>query len=153
MADQAPQNLQNHTKYDPPFHFVLVPLFAANLIYRIYELVRQLISAQPGVSTVRLTGGVIVAFGILLLTFKTRIYALKNQDRVIRLEERLRLQGVLAEPWRSRIQELTVSQLVALRFAPDEEVAELVKSALDKQLSNKEIKQGIRNWRPDHFRI
>jgi hypothetical protein len=153
MADQTPQNLQNHTKYDPAFHFVLLPLFAANLLYRIYELVRQLMSAQPGVSTIRLVGGVIVAFGLLLLTSKTRIYALKVQDRVIRLEERLRLASVLPEPLRSRIPELTVSQLVALRFAPDEELMELVKGALDKNLGNKEIKQGIRNWRPDYWRI
>jgi hypothetical protein len=153
MADQTPQNLQNHTRYDPAFHFVLAPLFLANLIFRIYELVRHFMSSDAGDTTTHLVVAVVVAFGLLLLTFKVRLYALKDQDRVIRLEERLRLQGVLAEPLRSRIPELTEGQLVALRFAPDGELTELVKSAVDKKLSSKDIKQGICNWRPDYWRI
>ena len=152
MADETSQNLQNHTKYDPPFHFVLVPIFAANLIYKITELVRHLINGNTA-SWMSLTWGVVLAFAFLLLTFKTRLYSLKVQDRVIRLEERLRLATVLPEPLRARIGELTKSQLVALRFAPDEELTELVRAALEKNLANKEVKQAIRNWRADHFRV
>lgn len=150
MADQ---NLQNHTKYDPPFHFVLIPIFTFNLIYRIVELVRHLINNGDSSGWLPQTAGIVVAFGLLLLTFKTRIYSLKVQDRVIRLEERLRLATILPEPLRIRIPELTKGQLVALRFAPDEELTELVRAALDKKLGSKEIKQGIRNWRADHFRV
>jgi Family of unknown function (DUF6526) len=151
MADQPAQNFQNHTKYDPPFHFVLVPIFLFNLLARITELVRHLINGDTA-GWMQLTGGIVIAFGLLLLVFKTRIYSLKVQDRVIRLEERLRLASVLPEPMRARIPELTVSQLVALRFAPDEELTELVRTTLEKKLAAKDIKQGIRNWRPDHFR-
>lgn len=151
MADQAPQNFKNHTRFDPKFHFVLVPIFAGNLVYRIYELVRYLMN--PEGSWTGPVGAVVIAFGLLLLMFTVRLYSLKVQTRVIRLEERLRLGAVLPEALRVRIPELTESQLVGLRFASDEEVTELVRATLDKTLDNKAIKQSIRNWRPDHFRV
>ena len=94
-----------------------------------------------------------LAFGFLLLTFKARLYALKVQDRVIRLEERIRLSAILPETLRTRIPELTERQLIALRFAPDAELTDLVRTALDKKLPPKEIKQAIRNWRPDYWRV
>jgi hypothetical protein len=150
MADQ--QNLQNHAKYDPAFHFVLIPILGFNLIYRIVALVRHLMNGETS-DWIHLTGGVVLAFAILLLAFKARIYSLKMQDRIIRLEERLRLATLLPEPLRARIPELTRSQLIALRFASDEEVVELARAALDQKLGNKEIKQSIRNWRPDHLRV
>jgi len=153
MADQQPQNLQNHTRFDPPFHFVLLPLFGLHLIYRIYQLGRFFVVNDTGSNWMTRAGWVIIAFGLLLLTFKVRLYALRVQDRLIRLEERLRLASILPEGVRARIPELTESQLIALRFASDGELPDLVKEALDKKLGNKEIKQAIRNWRPDNFRV
>jgi hypothetical protein len=90
---------------------------------------------------------------VALAGFKARIYALKVQDRLIRLEERLRLQGLLSEPLRSRIGELTESQLVALRFASDAECPSLMEKALSQKLAIADIKKAIVNWRPDYFRV
>ena len=153
MADQAPQSMQNHTRFDPPFHFVLIPIFAIHFLYRIYALVRHFIKTDDTSDPLELAGWAVLAFGFLLLTFKARLYALKVQDRVIRLEERIRLSAILPETLRTRIPELTERQLIALRFAPDAELTDLVRTALDKNLPPKEIKQAIRNWRPDYWRV
>jgi len=89
----------------------------------------------------------------LIAVFKIRLYALKVQDRVIRLEQRLRLAIVLAEPLRSRIPELTEAQLIALRFASDAEVPKLAERALTEKLSQTDIKKAIQTWRPDYWRV
>jgi len=152
MADQPLQSFQSHARYDPLFHFVVIPIFVFNLIYRIVVLVRHLMNGDSA-EWLQLAASIVFAFALLMLAFKVRFYPLTVQDRLIRLEERLRLATVLPEALRLRVSELTRSQLVALRFAPDEELTELVRAALDKNLSAKEVKQGIRNWRPDHFRV
>jgi hypothetical protein len=82
-----------------------------------------------------------------------RLYALKVQDRVIRLEERLRLTQILQEPLRSRIPELTVDQLCGLRFASDAELPKLVERTLNEKLKRADIKKAIQNWRPDYWRV
>ena len=148
MAD-APQSFQSHTKWDPLFHFILAPLFLLNVIFHGAELVH---TVMHGASWIRPGWSFIFSIALFLLTFKVRLYALKVQDRLIRLEERLRLQAVLPEPLRARISELSVSQLIALRFAPDAELPALVQAALDNRLDMKQIKQGIRTWRADDFR-
>lgn len=145
MPETKVQNYANHAKFDPPFHFFLAPIFLANLIVCIVQAVRH-----PGLGSFWI---VVVALAALVLVFKMRIYSLKVQDRVIRLEERLRLTQIMSEPSRSRIGELTEGQLIALRFASDAEVAGLATSALAGGQKAKEIKQSIKTWRPDHFRV
>jgi hypothetical protein len=89
----------------------------------------------------------------LVVIERIRNYALRVQDRVIRLEERLRLMSVLPEPLRARIGELTVQQLIGLRFASDQELPGLVQRALDEKLSPADIKKSVVTWRPDYSRI
>ncbi len=145
MAEKKPQTFANHTRRDPLFHFVALPIFAAAVIVGIVHFIWRP-SLHTGAFFV-----VSVAAAIALL--KTRLYALKVQDRVIRLEERLRLSSLLSEPLRSRIPELTEGQLVALRFASDAEVSKLVERALSEKLSPADIKKAIQTWRPDYWRV
>ncbi|HEY3743693.1 MAG TPA: DUF6526 family protein [Bryobacteraceae bacterium] len=154
MAEQTAQNLENHARFDPPFHFVLLPLFGLHFLFRLYELVMYFI--RDTVTTSGLmgrVGWVVLAFGFVLLTIKSRTNALKAQDRIIRLEEHLRLAQILPDAMRSRIPELTESQLIGLRFASDGEVTDLVRNTLDKNLSAADIKKSIRTWRADTFRV
>ncbi|HEV2274996.1 MAG TPA: DUF6526 family protein [Acidobacteriaceae bacterium] len=139
------QNLKNHARTDPVFHYVLFGIFTLNLIFSIVSFVRA-----PG----WLSGWVIVlSFALILLLFKVRLYPLKVQDRVIRLEERLRLTLLAPEALRPRLSELREDQLVALRFASDDELPRLAAQTLDEHLEPKEIKKRIGVWRPDHFRV
>lgn len=139
------QTLKNHTKFVPGFHFVVLPIFVANLIASIVSLVRNF-SAASVIST-------IVAVGLLMLAFTVRLMALTVQDRVIRLEMRLRMQQVLPAEMRPRIPEFTVGQLVALRFAGDAELPDLSRKVLqDKLTDRKAIKQLVRDWQPDMLR-
>jgi hypothetical protein len=100
--------------------------------------------------------GAVAIFGVLwliVLMFKVRLYALKVQDRVIRLEERLRLQTILSEPLRARVGELNEGQLIALRFASDSEAAGLVEKTLAGKLDRKAIKESVQQWRADNWRV
>jgi hypothetical protein len=145
MADQSPQNLSNHTRLDPPFHFFILPVFAISLIVTIVHLVRR-----PSVHSAWLVVFMIAAIAAI---FKIRLYALRVQDRVIRLEERLRLATLLDPALRPRIAEFTESQLVALRFASDAELTALAARALNEKLSRDDIKKSIQHWRPDYWRV
>jgi hypothetical protein len=95
----------------------------------------------------------LLALAFLILALKVRFYALRLQDRIIRLEERLRLTQLLSEPLRSRIPELTEDQLCGLRFASDAEIPKLVERALNEKLSRADIKKAIQTWRPDYWRV
>ena len=145
MAEKRPQTLANHAKLDPPFHFVLAPLMLASFSIAVWSAISN--PTFIGIWNVVFVAALVVA------VFLIRIYPLKVQDRLIRLEERLRLSLLLPEPLRSRIPELTVDQMVGLRFASDEEAASLVEKTLANKWSRKEIKANIRNWRPDYFRV
>lgn len=145
MADQPAQAYGNHRRYDPWYHFVLFGLVVLNLAFSI-----ALVWKHPGKVH---AWGVVWAASFLLFFFKIRIYALQVQDRVIRLEERLRLAALLPDPLKARIGELTVRQLVGLRFASDGDVASLVEAALAENLSEDEIKKRIKSWRADWFRV
>jgi hypothetical protein len=142
---EAPQNLKNHAKLDPLFHFLLFFVLVVNLVFAVFQLVqhRDIASAWFLVLSV-------VAFVAL---FRLRQYPLKVQDRVIRLEERLRLQTLAPVEWHVQIARLNEDQLIALRFAGDDEVVELAGQALEHNLSRKQIKERIRNWRADNWRI
>jgi hypothetical protein len=145
MSGQKTQSFANHTRRHPPFHFFLIPVLLLNLIFSIVHVVRH-----PGLVAAWL---VILSAAILLLALLVRMNPVKVQDRLIRLEERLRLTALLPEPLRARIPELTEKQLVALRFASDEEIPKLVEETLSRNLDAKEIKKKIQNWRPDYFRV
>jgi hypothetical protein len=139
------QSLQNHARFDPLVHFFIIPVFFFTSMWRIYRLVRE-----PSLESAWL---VVLSFALLMAGFKIRLYPLKVQDRVIRLEERLRLSMLLSEPFRSRINDLTEGQLVAIRFASDAEVPGLVEKALAGKMAPADIKKEIVNWRPDYFRV
>ncbi len=145
MSERRPQTLANHAKFDPLFHFFLVPVLLACFIASIVFLFH-------GVDAFRIWFA-IFTLAALLLCFKTRVYSLKVQDRVIRLEERLRLLALLPEPLKAKIHELSEAQLIALRFAPDEELPSLVEKTLRDNLDPKSIKKAIDNWRPDYWRV
>ena len=152
MAEKPAQTFANHTRFDPLFHFFLVPILTFGLVMSLIHLFRHLRqdSTRGNVYSFWL---VLLAVALLVWVFKTRLYALKVQDRVIRLEERLRLIELLQEPLRSRIPELTEGQLVGVRFASDAEVPALVERTLNEKLSSKDIKKSIKNWRPDYWRV
>ena len=139
------QNFKNHARLDPAFHFFLLPVAGINVLASLWHLWQY-----PGLSAGWL---VILAIAGAVAVVKIRTYPLKAQDRVIRLEERLRLAQLLPAAQRSRIPELTEQQLIALRFAPDAELPALVEKALAANMPAKEIKQAIVNWRADYFRV
>lgn len=139
------QSYSNHARFDPPFHFFAFPVMVITTVWLIVRAVRF-----PNPWNIWL---VVVGFAVIVLAIKSRLNALKVQDRVIRLEERLRLMSVLPEAMRPRISELTDDQFVGLRFACDHELPTLCQRALDEKLTRKQIKQAVRNWRPDYMRV
>jgi flagellar biogenesis protein FliO len=144
MAEKT-QNFENHARFVPAFHMVVAPIFILNIIWCIVRLIRE-----PSFGT---TVSLLVAIALFLLAFTARVFALTVQDRVIRLEMRLRLQQVLPQDLKPRIPEFTVNQLVALRFASDAELPELTRRVLDEKLEDrKAIKKLIRSWQPDYLR-
>ena len=150
MAEKKPQNLQNHAKVDPPFHYFLAPASLLLFAGAIYYAVQNGFSGFQGFKSAEF---LLAAVAAIIAVFKIRLYALKVQDRVIRLEERLRLQQLLSEPLRSRIGELKEGQLIALRFASDGEVTPVVEKTLAGNLDSKAIKQLVRSWRADDWRV
>src|SRR5579871_4009813 len=152
MAESKPQNYANHTRFDPLFHFFLGPVFLLGLVMSLVHFFYHLRENdwRDNVHSFLL---VVLAVALLVVVFKERLYALKVQDRVIRLEERLRLMQLLPEPLRSRIPELTEDQLCGIRFASDAELPKLAERALNEKLSRKDIKTSIQNWRPDYWRV
>ena len=152
MAEKKPQTFANHARLDPPFHFFVLPTFVLGLILSLIHFFAHITEGGfHGHFHAFLL--ILLALAFLILALKVRMYTLRVQDRVIRLEERLRLTQLLAEPLRSRIPELTEDQLIGLRFASDAEVAKLVERALNEKLDRKQIKQAVKNWRPDFWRV
>lgn len=143
--DQKPQSFANHVKHDPAFHFFLIPILLINILVLGYYLFRF-----PSLGGAWL---LVVSIALLVTAGRMRRYATQLQDRVIRVEERLRLSAVLREALRARIGELSDSQLVGLRFASDQELPALVERALNEKLDRTQIKQAVTDWRPDYSRV
>ena len=139
------QNLKNHARFDPAYHALLLVVYLLNLIYAGFHLYRQ-----PSLSS---GWYMVLSLVVIVPLLKLRTYPLKVQDRVIRLEERLRLQALAPQEWHTQLYRLSEEQLIALRFAADDEVVGLAKQALEQNLSRKQIKERIRNWRADNWRI
>ena len=152
MAENKQQNFANHARFDPPFHFFILPVFALVVILAFTHFFAHITHGdwRDHFHAFLL---ILLALASLMAIFKIRLYALKVQDRVIRLEERLRLTQLLAEPLRSRIPELSMDQLCGIRFASDAEVPKLVERTLNEKLTRKQIKESIQSWRPDTWRV
>ena len=145
MAEQPPQNFQNHTRWVPAYHFVAGPILLINLIWSLVRLVRF-----PAGETVM---GLLVALAIFITWFYARIFALTVQNRVVRLEMTLRLEKLLPSELKPRIKEFTLGQLIALRFASDAELPDLAQAVLRQNItSGTEIKKLVKNWKPDYLR-
>lgn len=142
------QNYQNHTRYYPFHHFILSPL---TLIYLGWTIARMDFSTSDSISTsiYHLVGAVI----LVLLPFLARIYAITTQNRIILMEMSLRYFHLTGSPFSSMENQLKLSQIIALRFASDEELLPLMEKAIKEKLKPKEIKLMIKNWKGDYRRV
>jgi len=145
MSESVPQNLKNHARFDPQYHMVAFAVLVINLVMAFIFLATHLSIYSEWL--------VILSIAVFIPFFKLRTYPLKVQDRIIRLEERMRLQALAPSEWHTQIFRLSEDQLIGLRFAADDEVVELAKMALEENLNRKQIKERIKDWRPDNFRI
>ena len=140
------QNFSNHTRWHAPFHFFVLPVMLLNVGWSVGRFF-----VHPSVDTAWL---IILSIALASLMAFVRTYPLKAQDRVIRLEERIRYRELLPPEIANHAEALKTNQIVALRFAADDELEKLVRAVLSGELDQpKEIKRAIRNWRPDTFRI
>ncbi len=142
---QPPQDFKHHARLHPPFHIVTFLLLVANIVAVSVHLSHHVSRWNIWL--------LVMSIGLFVPVLLIRIYALKVQDRVIRLEERLRLKDLAPVEWRPKINELSVDQMIGLRFASDEEVVVLAGQALAENLTRKQIKERVRHWRPDHWRV
>lgn len=144
----TPQNFRNHARHYPPFHFVLLPVLVLNLIFSIYITIHHWPQHR-----LLLLWWIVMSLALILMALLGRIQAVKAQDRIIRLEERLRLASLLSTDELRHIHEFTTRQLIALRFASDAELPALARRTLTERLEPKAIKQAIINWQADDLRI
>jgi hypothetical protein len=141
----AEQSYKSHRKYIPVFHYFVEPVLLLNVVAQVLYLNRY--------RTLYKAWMVVVAIALAVLPFVARYMVARVQDRVIRLEERIRLASLLPAEVRGRIDDLTTAQLVALRFASDDELPALVQRCLNGELTKgEEIKKEIKTWRADHVR-
>jgi hypothetical protein len=141
-----PQSYENHTRTVAGYHLVLSAMLFANAGLSIYRALTDF-SIETAI-------GLLVAFALLLVAFYTRTFALRVQDRLIRLEMQLRLRGLLPPDLATRIPSFSLRQLIALRFASDAELPDLCRKVLDGGLREpREIKKSIRNWQEDSLRV
>ena len=145
MANQG-QNFSNHTRFVPPFHYVALPILLVNFVSAVVELFNGI--------TFDASLHVLVAVALIIVALFARVFALKAQDRVIRLEMRLRMRELLPEDRQGRINDFTPTQMVGLRFAGDAELPELARKVLDENITKMTpIKKMITDWQGDYFRV
>jgi hypothetical protein len=145
VAD-VPQSYENHTRWHAPFHFFVAPVLLTNVVVALVQLIRD-----PGLDR---GWWLVVSAALVVLAALTRLNPLKAQDRIIRLEESLRYYQLLPEELAQRAASLTPAQMVALRFASDEELEGLVREVLEGRLTKPaEIKRAVKSWRPDTLRV
>ena len=142
------QNFKNHARFDPPYHFFAATILLINIIVTIVVSVHTW-NEDPGMSIWK----VLVAMALLVLALKARSYPLAAQDRVIRLEERLRFAALLPADDLAKSDSLSIAQIVALRFVSDAELPGVVHRTLAENLTPKQIKATIQDWRPDYTRV
>ena len=146
MAEKMPQTYANHKRLVPGFHIVAFGLLVINLLWSLYRVVFAF-SLQNLVTT-------LLAVGVVLLFVYARTFVTIVQDRIIRLEERLRLRSVLPDDLKRSVDDLTPAQQIALRFGSDNEVVELVRVVRSEGITDREeIKRRVKNWRPDYLRV
>jgi len=142
----TPQTFANHTRWQPPFHFFIAPVMLINVIWSVVQFIKA-----PGLNS---GWWIVVSVALLVLAFLVRVNSLKVQDRLIRLEEKLRYQQILSAPICQQASALNMGQIIALRFAGDDELEELVGSVLAGKLAKAgDIKRAIKGWRADMFRV
>jgi hypothetical protein len=145
-STDTPQSYRNHAKNVPLFHYFTLPVLIANVMFALSAVV-------DGLSTGTVVA-LLVAIALFMTALYARVFALRAQDRVIRLEERLRMRELLPPDLQPRINDFTVDQLVALRFASDAELASLAARVLEGDIrTRKAIKQMVTSWRADHVRV
>lgn len=143
-----PQNYKNHVKYYPLHHFVFLPLTAAMLVTGIAMGLKDS-SHQLEWRLFAILSACIFFLAVML----RQHYALGNQDRIVRLEFRLRYFEMFGKRSAPVEQRLSFAQIAALRFAPDDEFESLLNRALNENISADDIKKSIRHWNPDHMRL
>ena len=143
-----PQSYQNHTRRNPAFHFVLMPILILNLGFSVYDAVHR----YPAHKYL-FHWWIVMSIAFILMAVLGRMQATRVQDRIIRLEERLRLASLLPPNEQAHINEFTTGQLIALRFASDAELPALAHRTLTQNLDPRSIKQAIVNWRADDLRV
>ncbi|MGD2047442.1 MAG: DUF6526 family protein [Gemmatimonadota bacterium] len=144
---ETPQSFENHAKIVPGYHRWATALLVLPTLYYLFRVWRDFYSVEA-------TADFLFALGVILTALYARVFPLGVQDRVIRLEERMRMERVLPDDMKGRIPDFTTAQLVGLRFASDEELPELARRVLDEGITDKKlIKQAVKSWRADHQRV
>ena len=143
---ETPQSYANHRRIVFQYHWVAGLIVVANLIIRVVYTIRH--PSWMNAWTI------VMAWAFIVMYWYLRAFPNRAQDRIIRMEERQRLGRLLPDPLRSRLGEFTPTQLIALRFASDEELPELAARVLNENITDRtQIKQMIRNWRADNLRV
>ena len=143
---ERPQSFENHAKMVPAFHYVALPILLVVLVSAVWRLVQD-----PSWNTIL---GVLLAVALQIIALYARVFALGVQDRVIRLEERMRMDLLFPDDLKPRIGDFTTEQLIGLRFASDDEFVDLCRKVLDEGMADrKSVKAAVKSWRADHQRI
>jgi hypothetical protein len=144
----AQQSFKSHTRWDPTFHFFALPILLANIV-----IIGIAVGRNYHAFGFAALWSILVAVALFMVALKTRFYALRDQDRIIRLEERIRLASMIPAEQMSELDSLTMRQYIALRFASNPELPALARRAIREKLTEKQIKADIVSWRADNDRV